>query len=444
MEQNNALAREFHTVSLIKFALPNIGMMIFLSLYTIVDGMFISRLVGTTALSAINMSFPLNSLQMAIGIMLGTGGSAIIARRQGEGRADEARQNFTMLVTVAALVGLCFAVLGNIFLDPILRVLGTSELQWADCRIYTLIQLAFAPMLFLQTSFQTLFVTAGKPGLGLLTSVGGGITNMVLDWLFIGPMNMGVAGAAIATCLGYCVPSVIGLVYFFRNRNGSLFFVPFKFDGATLAAACGNGSSEMVSNIANAVTTFMFNMLFMRYRGEDGVAAITIAMYFQFVFTAVYFGFSMGVAPVISYKFGERNIPQLGRIFRICMTFVLACSLGAYLLSWVTLEPALTLFTPRGSGVYEIAMSGFPIYAVSFLLMGTSIFASSLFTALSDGLVSAIISFSRTLVFLAAMLLLLPCILEELGIWLAVPVAEGLGVMVSVYFLLKGRKKYQY
>ena len=444
MEQNNALAREFHTASLIKFALPNIGMMIFLSLYTIVDGMFISRLVGTTALSAINMSFPLNSLQMAIGIMLGTGGSAIIARRQGEGRADEARQNFTMLVTVAALVGLCFAVLGNIFLDPILRVLGTSELQWADCRIYTLIQLAFAPMLFLQTSFQTLFVTAGKPGLGLLTSVGGGITNMVLDWLFIGPMNMGVAGAAIATCLGYCVPSVIGLVYFFRNRNGSLFFVPFKFDGATLAAACGNGSSEMVSNIANAVTTFMFNMLFMRYRGEDGVAAITIAMYFQFVFTAVYFGFSMGVAPVISYKFGERNIPQLGRIFRICMTFVLACSLGAYLLSWVTLEPALTLFTPRGSGVYEIAMSGFPIYAVSFLLMGTSIFASSLFTALSDGLVSAIISFSRTLVFLAAMLLLLPRILEELGIWLAVPVAEGLGVMVSVYFLFKGRKTYQY
>ena len=444
MEQNNALAREFHTVSLIKFALPNIGMMIFLSLYTIVDGMFISRLVGTTALSAINMSFPLNSLQMAIGIMLGTGGSAIIARRQGEGRADEARQNFTMLVTVAALVGLCFAVFGNIFLDPILRVLGTSELQWADCRMYTLIQLAFAPMLFLQTSFQTLFVTAGKPGLGLLTSVGGGITNMVLDWLFIGPMNMGVAGAAIATCLGYCVPSVIGLVYFFRNRNGSLFFVPFKFDGATLAAACGNGSSEMVSNIANAVTTFMFNMLFMRYRGEDGVAAITIAMYFQFVFTAVYFGFSMGVAPVISYKFGERNIPQLGRIFRICMTFVLACSLGAYLLSWVTLEPALTLFTPRGSGVYEIAMSGFSIYAVSFLLMGTSIFASSLFTALSDGLVSAIISFSRTLVFLAAMLLLLPLILEELGIWLAVPVAEGLGVMVSVYFLLKGRKKYQY
>ena len=333
---------------------------------------------------------------------------------------------------------------GNLFLNPILRLLGTSELQWADCRIYTRIQLVFAPMLFLQTAFQTLFVTAGKPGLGLLTSVGGGITNVVLDWLFMGPMNMGVAGAAIATCLGYCVPSIVGLVYFTKNRTGSLYFVPFKFDGQTLLAACGNGSSEMVSNIANAITTFVFNTLFMRYRGEDGVAAITIAMYFQFVFTAVYFGFSMGVAPVISYKFGEKNIPQLRHIFRICMTFVLACSLGTYVLSWLTLEPALTLFTPRGSSVYGIAMHGFPIYAVSFLLMGTSIFASSLFTALSDGLVSAIISFSRTLVFLVAMLLLLPLILQETGIWLAVPVAEALGVMVSVFFLVKRRKKYQY
>ena len=220
--------------------------------------------------------------------------------------------------------------------------------------------------------------------------------------------------------------------------------MPFKFDGQTLLAACGNGSSEMVSNIANAITTFVFNTLFMRYRGEDGVAAITIAMYFQFVFTAVYFGFSMGVAPVISYKFGEKNIPQLRHNLphlHDVRAGVLARHICALML---TLEPALTLFTPRGSSVYGIAMHGFPIYAVSFLLMGTSIFASSLFTALSDGLVSAIISFSRTLVFLVAMLLLLPLILQETGIWLAVPVAEALGVMVSVFFLVKRRKKYQY
>ena len=444
MEQNNALARKFNAASLLRFALPNIAMMMLLSMYTIVDGMFISRFAGTTALSAINMSYPLNCLQMATGIMLGTGGSAIIARRQGEGRTDEARRNFTMLIAVALGIGLIFAVFGNLFLNPILRLLGTSELQWADCRIYTRIQLVFAPMLFLQTAFQTLFVTAGKPGLGLLTSVGGGITNVVLDWLFMGPMNMGVAGAAIATCLGYCVPSIVGLVYFTKNRTGSLYFVPFKFDGQTLLAACGNGSSEMVSNIANAITTFVFNMLFMRYRGEDGVAAITIAMYFQFVFTAVYFGFSMGVAPVISYKFGEKisaaeaYLPHLhnvraGVLARHIFALVADARAGA--------DP---VYAARQQCGTRFAMHGFPIYAVSFLLMGTSIFASSLFTALSDGLVSAIISFSRTLVFLVAMLLLLPLILQEIGIWLAVPVAEALGVMVSVFFLVKGRKKYQY
>ena len=449
------LSDHFTYPRLLRFVAPSITMMIFTSIYGVVDGFFVSNYVGKTPFAALNFIMPFIMVLGGTGFMLGTGGSAIIARRQGEGRTDEARRNFTMLIAVALGIGLIFAVFGNLFLNPILRLLGTSELQWADCRIYTRIQLVFAPMLFLQTAFQTLFVTAGKPGLGLLTSVGGGITNVVLDWLFMGPMNMGVAGAAIATCLGYCVPSIVGLVYFTKNRTGSLYFVPFKFDGATLAAACGNGSSEMVSNIANAITTFVFNTLFMRYRGEDGVAAITILLYgqflfngfylgFQFVFTAVYFGFSMGVAPVISYKFGEKNIPQLRHIFRICMTFVLACSLGTYVLSWLTLEPALTLFTPRGSSVYEIAMHGFPIYAVSFLLMGTSIFASSLFTALSDGLVSAIISFSRTLVFLVAMLLLLPLILQETGIWLAVPVAEALGVMVSVFFLVKGRKKYQY
>ena len=218
MEQNNALARKFNAASLLRFALPNIAMMMLLSMYTIVDGMFISRFAGTTALSAINMSYPLNCLQMATGIMLGTGGSAIIARRQGEGRTDEARCNFTMLIAVALGIGLIFAVFGNLFLNPILRLLGTSELQWADCRIYTRIQLVFAPMLFLQTAFQTLFVTAGKPGLGLLTSVGGGITNVVLDWLFMGPMNMGVAGAAIATAFAQAVSVLFAVVILLKKE----------------------------------------------------------------------------------------------------------------------------------------------------------------------------------------------------------------------------------
>ncbi len=301
-------------------------------------------------------------------------------------------------------------------------------------------------MLFLQTAFQTLFVTAGKPGLGLLTSVGGGITNVVLDWLFMGPMNMGVAGAAIATCLGYCVPSIVGLVYFTKNRTGSLYFVPFKFDGATLAAACGNGSSEMVSNIANAITTFVFNTLFMRYRGEDGVAAITIAMYFQFVFTAVYFGFSMGVAPVISYKFGEKKYPaaeaylphlhdvRAGVLARHICALVADARAGADPVYAARRQQCVRDCHARLSDLCgQLPAHGHEYFRV------LAVYRALGWSRVCDHLV-----FSRTLVFLVAMLLLLPLILQETGIWLAVPVAEALGVMVSVFFLVKGRKKYQY
>ncbi|WP_371817957.1 MATE family efflux transporter [Pseudoflavonifractor sp. MSJ-37] len=442
--ETNALARRFDARALLRFALPNIAMMVFLSLYTIVDGMFISRYVGTLALSAINMSFPLNSLEMAIGIMLASGGSAIIARKQGEGRTDEARQDFTLIVAASLTIGVLFLAIGNLFLGPILRLLGTSAAQWDYCVPYTRILLLFSPALFLQTGFQTLFVTAGRPGLGLGTTVAGGMANVVLDWLFMGPLGMGVEGAAIATVIGYCIPAVFGMVFFWKDRSSSLWFVPFRFQGRMLALACGNGSSEMVSNVANAVTTFLFNMIFLRSWGEDGVAAITIAMYFQFVFTAVFFGFSIGVAPVISYKYGAQDIPQLKKIVQICICFVLAASVGAYLLSRTTISWALALFTARDSHVYAITIQGFPLYALSFLMMGTSIFASSLFTAFSDGIVSAVISFARTLVFLVGTILLLPHVLGQMGIWLAVPAAELLGILVSVSFLIRKRRKYQY
>ena len=442
--EHNPLSRQFDTPSLLRFALPNIAMMVFLSLYTIVDGMFISRFVGTVALSAVNMSYPLTSLEMAIGIMLASGGSAVIARKQGEGRAEEARQDFSLIVTVSLVLGTLFLVIGNLFLGPILRLLGTSAAQWDYCVIYTRILLTFAPALFLQTGFQTLFVTAGRPGLGLGTTVAGGLANVVLDWLFMGPMDMGVAGAAIATVIGYAIPAVYGLIFFFRSRKSSLWFVPFRFRGRMLAQACGNGSSEMVSNVANAITTFLFNLIFLRFWGEDGVASITIVMYFQFVFTAVFFGFSIGVAPVISYKYGAQDLPQLKKLVRICLIFVLTASGGAYLLSRVTIAPCLALFTAPGSGVYGITIQGFPLYALSFLMMGLSIFASALFTAFSDGLVSAVISFARTLVFLVGMLLLLPKVLGEVGIWLAVPAAELLGLLVSIGFLFWGRRVYQY
>lgn len=441
---NNALGKQFTALSLLRFTLPNIVMMVFLSMYTIVDGIFISRFVGTLALSAMNMSYPLSSLQMAVGIMLASGGSAVIARQLGEGKGDAARKNFTFIVVVSLVVGAAFMVLGNLFLDPILRLLGTSPAQFDLCRTYTRILLWFSPAFFLQTAFQTLFVTAGRPNLGLGVTVAGGFANILLDYVFMGPMGMGIAGAAAATVIGYSIPAVAGVWFFFKNREGTLHFLRFRPDWQMLSRACGNGASEMVTNVANAVSTLLFNLIFLRFWGEDGVASITIVMYFQFVFTAVFFGFSMGAAPVISYKFGAQDTDQLKKIVRICMIFVLVCSLGSYLLSRLVIETCLAVFTDPGSAVFSITIEGFPLFAVGFLFMGVSIFASSLFTALSDGTVSAVISFARTFLFLVTMLLVLPRMLGETGIWLAVPAAEALGVAVSLWFLTRRRKTYCY
>lgn len=444
MPEQNALARQFTLPSLMRFALPNIIMMVFLSMYTIVDGMFISRYVGTLALSAVNMTYPLNCLEMALGIMLASGGSAVIARQLGEGAQEKARHNFSFLLIVSAGISLVFLLAGLFALDPIVRALGASEAQFDLCCTYARILLLFSPAFFLQTAFQTLFITAGRPGLGLAATVGGGLTNIVLDYVFIARLHWGIAGAAVATGLGYLVPAVAGLIFFSCNRRGTLFFVRPRADWRMLLFACGNGSSEMVTNIANAITTYLFNLIFLHYWGEDGVASITIVLYFQFVFTAVFFGFSMGVAPVFSYKYGAQDTPQLRRLFRYCMGFILLCSVCCTALSLAVIRPCLTLFTDAGSRVFAITIEGFPLYAVSFLFMGVSIFASSLFTAFSDGRVSAIISFARTLVFLVGMLLLLPLLLGETGVWLAVPAAELLGLAVSVRYLIRLRGTYHY
>lgn len=444
MPEQNALARQFTLPSLMRFALPNIIMMVFLSMYTIVDGMFISRYVGTLALSAVNMTYPLNCLEMALGIMLASGGSAVIARQLGEGTPEKARHNFSFLLIVSVAVSLIFLLAGLFALDPIVRALGASEAQFDLCCTYARILLLFSPAFFLQTAFQTLFITAGRPGLGLAATVGGGLTNIVLDYVFIARLHWGIAGAAVATGLGYLVPAVAGLIFFSCNRRGTLFFVRPRADWRMLLFACGNGSSEMVTNIANAITTYLFNLIFLHYWGEDGVASITIVLYFQFVFTAVFFGFSMGVAPVFSYKYGAQDTLQLRRLFRYCMGFILLCSVCCTALSLAVIRPCLTLFTDAGSRVFAITIEGFPLYAVSFLFMGVSIFASSLFTAFSDGRVSAIISFARTLVFLVGMLLLLPLLLGETGVWLAVPAAELLGLAVSVRYLIRLRGTYHY
>lgn len=440
----NSLAKKFSMKSLLLFAIPNVVMMLSLSMYIIVDGMFIARLIGTTALSAANMVYPAISFEMALAIMLATGGSAIAARKLGEGNAEKAREDLSLLIAAEVLLGVFAAAAGNLFIEEIVGFLGANEAQFDLCVAYARILFTFAPAFFLQTAFQTFFVTAGKPSLGLIVTILAGVANIVLDYIFMAWFHMGIRGAAIATGIGYCIPAVVGLVYFFTARKQPLHFVKPRMDWKVLLQSCANGSSEMVTNLANAATTFLFNYTFMKYYGEDGVAAITIILYFQYIFTALYFGYSNGIAPVVSFKYGRQDRPQLQSIFRNSILFLAVSSVGVNVLIRAVVPQILTVFAAAGSSVYRIALYGFFLYSIGFFIMGFGIFASAFFTAFSDGKTSAIISFSRTFIFIAGAILILPSVLGEWGVWLAVPLAEGLGLIVAILYLAAKRKNYGY
>lgn len=440
----NLLAKKFTFTSLLSFAIPNVIMMISLSMYIIVDGMFVSRLMGTTALSAVNMVYPVICFEMAIAIMLATGGSAIVAKKLGEGKEKEAQKNFSLLIAIEILIGFVIAIIGNLFIEEIVMFLGTSAVQAPLSITYAKILFSFAPVFFLQTAFQTFFVTAGKPTLGLIVTLLAGVTNIVLDYVFMAPMNMGIAGAAIATGIGYCVPAIVGLLYFIFAKHRSLHLVKPEMDWKVLVESSANGSSEMVTNLANAVTTFLFNYVFLQFYGEDGVASITIILYFQYIFTALYFGYSNGIAPIISFKYGCQDKEQLKSIFKNSILFLIVSSFISNILLHVSVSQALTIFTPANSNVYNIVMNGFTMYSFAFIIMGLGIFSSALFTAFSDGKSSAIISFSRTFIFIIGSILFLPSMLGEIGIWIAVPIAEILGFVVALYYLVIKKSKFTY
>lgn len=441
---DNTLAKKFTFSSLLLFAVPNIIMMISLSMYIIVDGMFVSRLVGTTALSAVNMFYPVICFEMAAAIMIATGGSAVAARKLGEGRQEEARRDLSFLIVVELSAGILTAFLGNIFIDEIIAFLGASTVQAPISITYARVIFTFAPAFFLQTAFQTFFVTAGKPTLGLIATLSAGIVNIVLDYIFMSPLNMGILGAALATGLGYCIPAIIGLIFFLTAKNNPLHLVKPKADWNVLLQACTNGSSEMVTNLANAVTTFLFNYTLLKFYGEDGVASITIILYFQYIFTALYFGYSNGIAPIISFKYGNKDIVQLKSIFKNSILFLIISTILANTAIHFALAKALTIFAPIGSNVYNIALNGFSLYSIAFIIMGLGIFSSAMFTAFSDGKTSAIISFTRTFIFIAGAILILPNIIGETGVWIAVPFAEAFGLIVSVLFLIQKKNKYSY
>lgn len=441
---DNVLAKKFTFPSLLLFALPNIIMMITLSMYIIVDGMFVSRLVGTTALSAVNMFYPAICFEMAAAIMIATGGSAVVARKMGEGKQQEAQNNLSFLIAVELLIGISVAVLGNLFTREIVTFLGANPTQAPLSIAYAKIIFTFAPAFFLQTAFQTFFVTAGKPTLGLIVTILAGVTNIVLDYFFMAPLNMGVAGAALATGIGYCIPAVAGILFFLTDKKSPLHFVRPKFDGRVLLQSCTNGSSEMVTNLANAATTFLFNYTLLQFYGEDGVASITIILYFQYIFTALYFGYSNGIAPILSYKLGNDDKMQLQSIFKSSILFLIISSILSNILIRKTVTSALTIFTYANSDVYHITLHGFNIYSLAFIIMGVGIFASSMFTAFSDGKTSAVISFSRTFIFIVGAVLILPALFGEIGIWTAVPIAEMLGFLVALFYLIRKKNKFSY
>lgn len=442
-QDEGALAQVFNSRSLLVFALPSVLMSVCSSLYTIVDGFFIARYAGTMALSGLSMFWPAWSVEYGLAIMLAAGGSAMIAKNMGEGRYRLARSRFSGLMLLMLALGVLVAVVGNVWCVEINRALGASEAQLPYAVDYARVHFSFGPCLFMQAAAGVFFVTAGRPSLGLISTCVAGVLNMVLDYVFMVELGMGITGASLATGIGWAVPTLVFAVYFMR-QSGPLYLTRPRLKLRALCRICSNGMSEMVTHLAVFVNGVLFNVSFMRYAGEAGVAALAVVFYFEYLFTAVYFGYSTGVAPIVSFKYGHDDQRQLRFVTRRNLQTLIAISLVAYALSMLTLPYTLPIFVDVGTRVYELAEHGFVLYACSFLLAEVNIYTSAHFTALSNGPVSAIISGGRSFVFMVASILLLPLVLGIDGLWLSVPVAELLGVVLSVWYLLRLRKRYGY
>ena len=427
--------------SLLCFAFPTLVMMIFMGLYTVVDTVFVAQFVNTDALSAVNIVCPVVNLTVGLGTMLATGGNAIVSRKMGACRNQEANEDFTLLIITGAVMGFLLLLAGTVWLDKIIYALGASDRLFLYCKDYLAVLLLFIPANILQTLFSNLFVTAGKPGLGLGVSVLAGVANIILDYIFIVPLGLGIRGAALGTGFGYLIPSVAGLAFFMGNKQGLSFAKP-KLKWDIIGESCFNGSSEMVSQLATAVTTFLFNRTMMGLLGEDGVAAITILIYSQFLLNTLYIGFSMGIAPVMGFNYGNQNAIQQKKVFSISMKFIAGASVLVFAVSMLAGSRIVGLFADETSKVYGIAAEGFTIFSYGFLFCGLNNFTSAMFTALSNGKVSAVLSFLRTFGLLAAGILLLPRILGITGVWLAVPAAEGIMFVLSLICLVHYGKRY--
>lgn len=439
------LSDHFTYKRLLRYTLPSVVMMVFTSIYGVVDGFFVSNFVGKTPFAAVNFIMPVLMILGCVGFMFGTGGGALIAKTLGEGDEERANCIFSLIVASSVVCALILTVLGIIFLPQIALLLKADERMLGDCVLYGRIILAALPFYVLQYEFQCLFATAGKPKLGLAVTVAAGVTNMVMDALFVAVFSWGLAGAAIATAMSQFVGGVIPLIYFARPRRDSLLhFTRFSFDGKALVKTCTNGSSELMSNISMSVVSMLYNSRLMYYAGENGIAAYGVLMYVSMIFQAIFIGFAVGTAPVVGFHYGAQNRGELKSLLKKG-TFLLAiCSLAMFAAGELFSAPLSRMFVGYDEELLDITTRAFTLFSFSFLFSGFSIFGSSFFTALNDGATSALISFLRTLVFQVSAVLLFPLIWELDGIWFSLVAAELLSVITTGLFLLGKRKKYGY
>lgn len=440
------LSDHFSYGKLLRFTLPSIAMMIFMSIYGVVDGFFVSNFAGKTPFAAVNLIYPFLMITATVGLMFGTGGTAIVSRAFGQKDPVRANRYFSLFVYVAFGLGVLIAVLSIVFIRPISALLGAEGELLENCVIYARIILAALPFCILQMLFQSFFVAAEKPQLGLWITVSSGVTNMVLDAVLVIllPQHLKLTGAAIATAMSQVVGGAIPLVYFSRENSSILRLGKTKFDGKILLDACINGSSEFMSNVSMNLVGILYNIQLIAYAGEDGIAAYGVMMYVSMFFSGAFIGYSIGVAPVVGFNYGAQNHPELKGLLRKSLIlngiFGVTMVLSAQLLA----VPLAKVFVGYDAALMELTVSGFRIFALSFLFMGFAIFFSGFFTALGDGLTSALISFLRTLVFQMGAVLLLPRILGIDGIWLSIIVAEGMAVIFGIVFLVAKQKTYQY
>lgn len=443
-KKNISLSDHFTYKKLLRFTLPSITMMVFTSIYGVVDGLFVSNFAGKTSFAAINLVMPFIMVLGGIGFMIGTGGTALVSKVLGEGDREKANRYFSMMIMLTAILGVILTVIGIVFIRPVAYFLRATDEMIDDCVIYGRIVIGFTVSFMLQNVFQSFLIAAEKPKLGLIATVAAGVTNMILDALFIAVFKWGVAGAAIATGISQCVGGIFPFIYFIHPNTSLLKLVKTKLELRPLINACANGASELMSNISSSLVSMLYNWQLMNYVGGDGVSAYGVLMYVQFIFIAIYVGYAIGCAPIVGYHYGAQNDSELKNMLK--KSTILMGGSGVVLTALaMALSASLSkIFVGYDEGLYSLTMHAFKLFSFSFLLAGFNIFVSSFFTALNNGGISATVSFLRTLVFQTASVIILPIFFDIDGIWWAITVAEVFAFIISLTFLIAKRKKYRY